>query len=123
MAVSRSYHNVHEKQTGSYVHTLKDETEAAVASATINSMTIQVYDEETKAPIRAEQSALNANNVTIHATSGLVTWTVQPTDLVVKNQKRDVATVVAAFTTIWSSSTKRFTHEAIFTVTNLYSVT
>lgn len=70
--------------------TIVDSTQTAVPLSDISSATITLYDLETYQPTgspivgiinnRDAQDILNTNNVTIHATSGLLTWAVQPDD-------------------------------------------
>lgn len=64
-----------------------DEDGAAVPFSALSSATLTFYNKGTYAPgsspvigiinSRDGQNVLNANNVTIHATSGLVTWAMQ----------------------------------------------
>lgn len=64
---------------------LRDAAGVAIASADIVALTITLYDRLTDTIInsRTAQDILNANNVTVHATSGLITWEVQPADNVI----------------------------------------
>lgn len=75
-----------------YTATLKDEaTNLPVPLADITSLTLTLYDLESLNIInlRDEQNILNANNVTVHATSGLLTWQTQPEDNVIVDTTLD----------------------------------
>lgn len=75
------------KQTSSATWTgyIKDASGAAIASADIDSMTMTLYDKSSGEVIndREDQSILDENDVTVHATSGLVTWELQPEDNII----------------------------------------
>jgi hypothetical protein len=70
--------------------TLLDDAGAPVPLSSISAATVTVYDVdayvEGASPAkgivnaRSSQNVLNTNNVTIHQTSGLVTWLMQPED-------------------------------------------
>lgn len=69
-----------------YTATLVDQAAVAVPLADISilTLTLQVVGGPQDGTfIRTAQNVLNANNVTVHATSGLLTWTIQVTDLAI----------------------------------------
>lgn len=79
--------------------TLTDSAGIAVPLADIDSATLTLYDLDTYRPgspvlgilnSREAQNVKNANNVTIHGTSGLVTWVMQPEDTVIVTERRQV---------------------------------
>jgi hypothetical protein len=74
-----------EQTTAVYSATITDENGAAVPLASINAITLTLYNaaDGTTINSRSAQNILNTNNVTIHATSGLLTWTMQPADNVI----------------------------------------
>jgi len=57
---------------------------------------------------RDQQDVLNANNVTIHSTSGLVTWLVQADDNPIITQRRQVERHLAMFLFAWADGEFRF---------------
>lgn len=54
---------------------------------------------------------MNANNVTVHATSGLVTWSMQAADNVVNDQTLNKESHIALFQYSWNSGAKQSSHE------------
>jgi hypothetical protein len=76
----------HEGETGVETFTLKQGSGSGVAVplTDISTATLTLKDESgTIINSRNAQNVLNANNVTIHATSGLVTWARQVADTTV----------------------------------------
>lgn len=71
-----SLDNIEENSSQTYTATIKDENGSAIASARLASLVLTFYSIHTNEIIneRDSQNVLNANNVTVHATSGLVTW-------------------------------------------------
>ncbi len=65
-----------------YTATLEDSGGTAIPLANITSITLTLYNVADAAIInsREDQNVLNQNNVTINATSGLLTWTMQAAD-------------------------------------------
>jgi len=68
-----------------YTATLKDETGTVILLASLASLVLTFRDKQTGQIIngRDTQNVLNTNNVTVHATSGLLTWQMQPADNVI----------------------------------------
>ena len=102
---------VPERSMALYTAYLKDETGTVVALAAIATLTLTVRDRLTNTVInaRSAQNVLNANNVTVHATSGLVTWTLQAADTTPLNRNQVYADHVAEFAATWST-TKSLVH-------------
>lgn len=126
MAYSSQTHEVHERQSGRIRFTLKDELGAAVPSAVFTTATLTLYNVNTRALINplgrpADQNVLNANNVTVHATSGEWTWDMQPTDNAILDEAQVLERHVALFEFAWGSG-KQFRHEVILNVKNLAHV-
>jgi hypothetical protein len=71
-----------EKTGAVYTATLKDADGTVIPLANISSMTLTLYDVNSDDIInsREDQDVLNDNDVTIHATSGLLTWEMQADD-------------------------------------------
>lgn len=63
-----------------FTATLKDHSGVAIPAAALTSLTLTVWAKPSLAVIRDAVNALNANGVTIHATSGLITWNVSASD-------------------------------------------
>lgn len=91
---------VNERSAKTVTFTLTDSAGTVVTLATINTAQLTLYDLETYNPgdspltgilnNRDLQDVKNANNVTIHVTSGLVTWVSQPDDNVIETPRRQV---------------------------------
>jgi len=111
-----------ELTSSEYTFTLKDEDGVVVPSANLAAFVLTLKDVETGATInsRIAQNVLNTNNVTIHATSGLVTWKVQPLDMAITNayhlQERHRATFTATTT---ATPAVKLNHEVTIYVENL----
>ncbi len=104
-----------ERSTAVYTATLKDETDTVIPSASLTTLTLTLYDAANGTIINSRngQNVLNANNVTIHATSGLLTWTMQPADNVIVWPKASgqFEKHIALFRWTWSSGAKAGSHE------------
>jgi len=80
--------------------TIQNQDGTAVPLAELVAATLTLYDLETYVPngspvvgiinSRDDQDVLNANDVTIHATSGLLTWVMAPEDNVIVTAKRQM---------------------------------
>lgn len=99
--------NVDERCSKTVTFTLLDQDGAPVPLNDLASARLTLFDvdsyEPTDSPIvgilnnRDEQNILNANNVTIHATTGLVTWAMQPADNEIINPRKQVESHRAEF--------------------------
>jgi hypothetical protein len=76
---------VRERATAKYTATLQDENGTVIPLADLTTLKLTLYDKQTDEIInsRDEQGVLNENDVTFHATSGLLTWTMKPADNVI----------------------------------------
>lgn len=65
-----------------YTATLKDSAEVPIPKANITTIKLTLYNVSDGSIInsRDDQNVKDLNNVTIHATSGLLTWTMQAAD-------------------------------------------
>lgn len=109
-----------ERTSGVITFTVEDESGSPVALAAVTTFTLTLYDRDTRQIInsRQNQNVLNANNVTMHATSGLVTWTVQPADMACVSERAQEIHV-ALFVITWNSGAKQTSAELILPVANL----
>lgn len=119
---------VNEREHATYTITLKDESGDAIASADVDSLTLTLYNAADGSIInsRTAQDVLNANNVTFHATTGLLTWAVQILDNVIVDTTLATGMYerhIALFTVTWDSEAKSKKHEVIIDVRNLGKVT
>ncbi len=117
MSTTTDLGRVREGSTGTYEATLKDEDGVAIQLASLTSLTLSLYDVDSRQIIneRDNQDALNANNVTVHATSGLLTWSVQAADHAVVGTRR-LERHRAVFEYRWNSGAKRDWHAVEFLV-------
>ena len=83
--MSQELYEVNQGETALYTATLRDTAGAAIASANMVSLTLDLFDKSSGTQInsRAAQDVLNTNNVTVHATSGLMSWEIQAADSVI----------------------------------------
>lgn len=65
-----------------YTAYLKDETDTVIPLSALGTITLTLYNKADGSIInnRNAQNVKNTNQVTIHATSGLLTWTAKPAD-------------------------------------------
>ncbi len=105
---------------------LLDSDGAPVPSASLTEATLTLFDWQTSGGgspavgiinARDGQNVLNANDVTIGATDGSVTWTMQPEDNVIVTERRQVERHRAMFHFAWA--TGLFDYELEIEVTNL----
>ncbi len=98
---------VNEKSSRTITFILKDNTGTPVPLSDLDSLTLTLYDLQNYtsgiSPIRGiinardGQNVLNANDVTVHATSGLVTWAMQPDDNTIETARRQIERHMAEF--------------------------
>ena len=74
--------SVKERTGAVYTATLKDSDDVAIPLANLTTIVLTLYnvDDDSIINSRDVQDVKNANNVTIHATSGLLTWAMQADD-------------------------------------------
>ena len=82
MALSESDRRVNERSSALYTATLNDEKGDPVTVSALATLTVTLYDKATGDIINSRngQDALNANDVTLHATSGALTWKMKAAD-------------------------------------------
>jgi hypothetical protein len=112
-----------EKTTQVLTCTIKDETDTVIPVAQIGTLTLTLYNQESRSIIntRDNQNVLNANNVTVHSTSGLLTWLLQPADTAIETTSKSIEVRVALFQWTFGSS-KQGKHEIVFKIRNLEKV-
>lgn len=117
---------INEKTTFTYTCYLVNEADQVIPLANISTLTLTLYNKADSSIVnsRNAQNVLNANNVTVHATSGLVTWSVQVEDTTL------VSTSLAPgeleehrFMFTWTHSGGTNRDEDYFLVKNLLKVT
>ena len=111
-----SLYKVNEGTTFVYKATIVDENGAAIILTDITTLTLTLYDLDAGSIIntRNAQNVLNLNGVTVHATSGLLTWTATPTDnaiVTASTPTGNYETHVALFQWTWNSGAKAGKHE------------
>lgn len=101
-----------ERTTSRYTATIEDADGNALPLASIGTVTLTLTDVDTETVInnRDDQDVKNANNVTIHVTSGLLTWEVQSADMPIVTNGRKTEMHRAVFDVAYSAS-KRLVHE------------
>lgn len=111
-----------------YTVTLVDENAVPIALASVTAMKLTLFNSSIPEPStptdniinsRNLQNVLNANNVTMHATSGLVTWEIQKLDNVMIDESLDSEIHTARFDVEYGSPTKYASHEVRLRVVNL----
>lgn len=75
---------VNEETTFSYVGQLKDEAGTNLAKASLQALTLEVYEQRNETRLRTARDAFDANDVTI-TTGGLITWLGQLEDTRIVN--------------------------------------
>ena len=90
MPLPKQERNWPQAASGTITGIIRDENQTVIPSASLDALTLTIYDEHTGEIInsRSNQDILNTNNVTVHATSGLFTWLVQPADLPIMDDLR-----------------------------------
>ena len=126
MALTDATRTVNEGTTLVYTTTITDSAGNALALASIDTLTLTLYDVASGSIInsRTAQDVLNANQVTVHATSGLLTWTALPADMAIVTAAKLAGNVehhVALFEMVYST-TKGLNHEVDLYVTQLENV-
>ena len=118
--------DVQERTSGAYEATLLDEDDAAIAAASIDSITLTLIETRSGDVVnsRSAQSVLNANGGTMHATSGLFRWEWEPEDTAIlgSTPNSDIERHLATITVTWDSGTKQQHREVLLRIKNLRSV-
>lgn len=126
MSLTEAERTVNEGTTFLYTCTLKDESGVVVPLSAIGALTLTLYDVDSDTIInsRDTQNVLNANNVTVHATSGLLSWTAQAADNPIVLATRPAGSLerhIALFEWTWAT-TKKGKHELEIFVQQLSQV-
>lgn len=118
-----SVFNATERTSGKYTATIQDAAGTALPLASIVSAVLTLTDIKTGTVInsRDAQDVLNANNVTIHNTSGLLTWSLQPADNVIVTSSEEWELHLAVFDIVYSTD-QRLVHKAYILVENISGV-
>lgn len=116
-----------ERSTGTYTATLLDEEAAPITVARITTLTLTLRNVEDGTIInsRDDQNVLNLANVTLHASSGLLTWEIQILDNVIvdttlANGEKEIHRAIFEYS--WDSGAKFDSHEILFTIIALDDV-
>ncbi len=98
MAIDRI--RVNEGSSSSVTFTLKDNLGVVIPLANLSVAELTLFDLLTYAPLaspirgiindRDSQDVRNTNDVTVHVTSGLVSWAVQPEDTIIVASRRQI---------------------------------
>jgi hypothetical protein len=107
-----------------YTATLEDSSGTAIPLANLTTITLTLYDVASGDIInsRNDQNVLNQNNITIHATSGLLTWTMQAADNAILDDDLDWEHHRALFEFVFSGTGSPGKHEGNFMIRNLSKV-
>lgn len=125
LATTEVFGPLNEKTTSQYTATIVDEAGVAVPLAQITAATLTLYATDANQTIvnsRDNQNVLNTNGVTIHATSGLLTWTIATLDTAILDNTLSIEKHVALFTISWGTG-KTLRHEIALLIRNLSKVT
>lgn len=115
-----------EQTTGVIVATLVDEVGAAIPAAALTALTLTLYnrDSATQEIINSVNGVdiLNTGRGTVHASSGLMTITLQPDDNSVVDNTQDLEWHRALITGTYGVNNNVFRYELEFRVRNLAKV-
>jgi len=127
MAIDR-IRPVNEQSSKSVTFTLRDNTRTVVPLASIATAQLTLYDFMTYVPAgspvvgiindRNAQDVRDTNDVGIHATSGLCTWSMQPEDNVIVTTRRQVERHRAEFRFVLTNGAE-LDYQCEIEVTNL----
>jgi len=114
---------VNEATTFIYTSTLNDELGAPIILTNLTTLLLTLYNLSDLSIIntRDGQDIKNLNNVTYHATSGLITWSGQVLDTPIVGSA-GVETHIALFEWTYAAGVKVGKHETTFRVNNLAKV-
>lgn len=114
-----------EKTSQAILVDILDENGDPIASASLTTLKLTLYNRITLAIINArdQQNVLNLNGVTVHATNGIATWIMVPADNVLGDDTLSVEDHVALFEWTYVAGAKRGQHEALIAVVNSAKVT
>lgn len=112
-----------EKTTGRYGATIVDGDGVAVPLAVLNTLTLTLFNDVSKAIIngRDAQSVLNTSNVTVSA-SGVLVWTIQPLDNIILDDSLDTELHIALFQWTFNGGLESGKHAVGLRVANFEKV-
>lgn len=115
---------INEGNTSIYDVTLTDEAGTAIPASAISVLTLTLSNVADGAIIssRNAQDVLNANNVTIHPTSGLLTYTLQPADTAIQDEAEAYETHRATFQCTYNGGAGQSNWDVDFVIRNLSKV-
>lgn len=121
---ARNNIEVQEASSALYTATLVDEAGDEILLADVDELRLTLVDVASGTLIRDNQDVLNTNNCTLHATSGLLSWYITPTDtaLVGSPSIDQYEEHLATFTVTWENGTKAAHREILMRVLNLRSI-
>lgn len=118
---------VAEKTTLRFTATLVDETGAPIPSSGVSALTLTLYNRDSAAKeiINSVTAVkiLNTGRGTLHATSGLLTVTLEPNDNAIVDSASDLEWHRALIEGTYAAGAKAFKHEVDWQVRNLNKVT
>lgn len=125
MGLNSTQRRVQEGTTPIYSARLRDENDDPILLADLSTITLTYYDVASGAILnsREAQNIKNANNVEINATSGVLTWQLQPGDTTIYGsvEHGDVEPHIALFE--WTlANGRRGKHELQLDILNLEKV-
>lgn len=117
-------HIINEGSTAIYTATVKDEAGTVIPSSAISALTLTLSNVADGEIIngRNAQDALNDNNVTMHPTSGLLTYTLQPLDTAIQDADEPFETHRATFQCTYNGGAGQSNWDVDFMIRNLSKV-
>jgi hypothetical protein len=111
---------VNERTTAEYKGYLQTITGAAMPGSDLDTLTLTLIDASTQTIInnRNAQNVLNTNGVTI-GQDGLITWTIDPADNPIHDDRLEVELHRAIFIATWNGGAGEMTHVVDLWVTNV----
>lgn len=117
---------INERSSARYTATLLDEAGDPVPAATIEAINLWLRDVATGTYINNREGDdtldLDGSGVTMHATSGLLTWVMHPDDNQIISATRTEEDHEAVIEVIWNSGEGKLTHRIRIRVKNLVPV-
>ncbi|MDH3279637.1 MAG: hypothetical protein OEQ18_00730 [Gammaproteobacteria bacterium] len=115
---------INEGNTAVYDLTITDKEGTIIPASAISVLTLTLLNVADGAIIngRDAQDALNANNVTVHASSGLLTYTLQPLDTAIQDTTLSFETHRAIFRCTYNSGGGQSNWDVDFLIRNLSGV-
>jgi hypothetical protein len=116
---------INERSSAQYTSTLLDETGDPVAAVSLEHIYLSLRDVATGEYINGREDVDvlgGGSGVTVHATSGLLTWDLEPDDNAIVTPTRNDEMHEAVFNVVWDSGQKAITHRVLIKVKNLQPV-